>query len=243
VLLLLAAALAAAPAPPPAPPPPVGHVAAEAAMAEARSARERGDAAAEQVELARAVGADPGWDLPRLDLAELILREEGNGRAALELLPGPAQRPDNPRLPRLRGAALEQLGDDAGAAAAYAEALAVREDGELRLRRALLLARTGASAEAIAELERLRAARPRDPLPRSHLAELYEAAGRRAEAEAELRWLGAASPADPAPLRRLARFLSRGGDAARAAAAEQAARALEKPVRAMRPLMPDGRRR
>jgi len=151
-------------------------------------------------------------------------------------------RADNPRFPRLRGAALEQMGDDAGAAAAYGEALSIRDDAELRLRRALLLGRAGSRPEAIAELERLRAARPSDPMARSQLADLYEEAGRRAEAEAELRWLTAAAPADPAPLRRLARFLSRGGDAEQAARAEEAARSRERPLRPMRPLRPDGRR-
>lgn len=234
---LLAALLAAAPALPP-----PGNTAAQVALSAARAARERGDAEAERLELARAVSADPGWDLPRIDLAEVLLRDAGDGSAALALLDAPTLRADNPRLQRLRGAALEQTGDGAGAVAAYAEALRLRDDDELRLRRAMLLESGGQGAEAIAELERLRAVRPADPRPRSHLADLYEAAGRRSEAEAELRWLAAAAPAAPAPLYRLARFLARGGDGEGAARVDREARARERPARAMRPLMPDGRR-
>lgn len=237
---LLATFLAAAPA---SPAPPPGSDAARAALSAARAARERGDAAAERLELARAVSADPGWDLPRIDLAEVLLRDAGDGNAALALLDGPGLRGDNPRLQRLRGAAREQAGDGEGAVAAYAAALALRDDDELRLRRAMLLAGLGRGPEAIVELERLRAVRPADPRPRSQLAELYEAAGRRAEAEVELRWLAAAAPAAPAPLYRLARFLARGGDSEGAERVDRAARALERPTRAMRPLMPDGRRR
>jgi len=237
---LLATFLAAAPA---TPVPLPGSAAAQAALSAARAARERGDAAAERLELARAVSADPEWDLPRIDLAELLLRDAGDGNAALALLDGTGLHVENPRLLRLRGAALEQTGDGEGAAAAYAAALALRDDDELRLRRAMLLESLGRAPEAIVEMERLRAVRPADPRPRSQLAELYESAGRRVEAEAELRWLAAAAPAAPAPLYRLARFLARGGDAEGADRADRAARTLERPARAMRPLMPDGRHR
>jgi tetratricopeptide (TPR) repeat protein len=240
--LLLAAAFAAAPAPPASPPPPAGHEQALASLAAAREARARGDSALARTELARAVEADSGWDLPRLDLAELLLRESRDAAAALALLGDPGLRGENPRLPRLRGAALELQGDWAGAAAAYGEALRLRDEDELRLRRGLVLERGGASAEAIAELERYRAVRPADPRARSHLAELYEEAGRRSEAEVELRWLAAAAPTDPGPVRRLARFLERSGDPERAELADRAARDLERPTRVLRPLRPDGER-
>jgi len=245
--LLLAPALALActaprPPTPPAPAPAAAapvrdHLAASAAAAEARAARAAGDPAGERARLQEAVRADPDWDLPRLDLAEILLREDADAASALARLDGGA-RGDNPRLHRLRGQALEASGEELQAAQAYERALALRDDAELRLRRGLILARTGPGAEAIAELERVREARPAEALARGQLAELYEAAGRRPEAEAELRWLVAASPADPAALLRLAAFLTRAGEPERALAAEQAARALEAPRRALRPLMP-----
>jgi len=220
-----------------------GHVAAAAALGAARQARRGGDAATEQAELRRAVAADPGWDLPRLDLAELLLRDGGGAAAARELLTAPELQSASPRLPRLRGAAEEQLGDDLAAAAAYGQSLALRDDPDLRLHRAALLARSGSQAQALAEAERVRAASPGELLARSLLADLYEQAGRRAEAEAELRWLVGAAPGDPTPLRRLAAFLARGGEAAGAEAAEEAARARDgRAGRSLRPLLPDARR-
>lgn len=243
--LLLAALAAAAPADTaaPRPPPPAGHLVAAALLASAREARQAGDSAAEQDRLRKAVEADPGWDLPRLDLAELLLRVEGSGAAARALLEVPGLPEGNPRLPRLRGAAAEQLGAVAAAAEAYQRALALRDDPDLRLHRAVLLARSGDGAEALAEAERVRAVHPGELLARSLLADLYEQAGRRAEAAEELRWLVAAAPADPAPLLRMAAFLARGGDAAGAAAAEEAARARNgRSARSLRPLLPDARR-
>jgi len=246
LLALLPLALAcAAPKPPAAPAaapaaPARDHLAASAAVAAARSARAGGDGAGERARLQEAVRADPEWDLPRLDLAEILLRDEADASAAFSLLDGGA-RSDNPRLHRLRGQALEQAGEERQAAQAYGRALSLRDDVELRLRRGLILHRLGAGADAIAELEEVRAVRPGEALARGHLADLYEAAGRRREAEEELRWLVAAAPADPAPLRRLAAFLERGGEPGRAEAAERAARALETPRRALRPLRPDGR--
>ncbi|MBI5069833.1 MAG: tetratricopeptide repeat protein [Deltaproteobacteria bacterium] len=239
---LLIALLAAAPAAQPTPPP-AGHVAAAGALAAAREAREAGDVPGAQALLRKAVAADPGWDLPRLDLAELLLSEGGAADAARQLLSAPGLQSASPRLPRLRGAAAEQLGDAEGAAAAYGEALSLRDDLDLRLHRAVLLARSGAGPQAQAEAERVRSERPGDLLARSLLADLYEQAGLRAEAEAELRWLAGAAPTDPAPLRRLAAFLARGGDAAGAEAAESAARARNgRAARSLRPLLPDPRR-
>lgn len=247
-LLLLATLGLAASAParaaePTAAPPPAGHAVAAAALGAAREARRAGDAAAELAELRRAVAADPAWDLPRLDLAELLLRDGLGAAAARELLSPPGLQSASPRFPRLRGAAEEQLGDELAAVAAYGQALALRDDPDLRLHRAVLMARSGSQAQALAEAERVRDANPGEVLARSLLADLYEQAGRRAEAEAELRWLVGAAPFDPAPLRRLSGFLARAGDAAGAATAEEAARARNgRAARNLRPLLPDARR-
>jgi predicted Zn-dependent protease len=112
----------------------------------------------------------------------------------------------------------------------------------VRLRRALLLPGLGRGAEQVAELERVRAARPDEAAARARLAELYEQAGRQAETEAELRWL--AEQADrPEPWRRLAAFLTRSGQVALAKSAEARAAELEPPPakRSLRPLPPSSR--
>ncbi len=68
--------------------------------------------------------------------------------------------PGDPRRDVLAGQLAELTGDDAAAEAAYRRALAVSDDDEVRLRRALVLERLGRGEEARADLERLRAARP-----------------------------------------------------------------------------------
>jgi predicted Zn-dependent protease len=134
----------------------------------------------------------------------------------------------------------EARGDDEGAAAAFALALASVDDPEARLRRALALNRLGRKGEATVELERVRVDRPTDALARGRLAELYEAVGRSREAEAELRWLADLQPERAAGWDRLARFYERGGRHREAREAADRARAASgaRPERALRPLLP-----
>ncbi|HEY7725693.1 MAG TPA: hypothetical protein VH880_10180 [Anaeromyxobacteraceae bacterium] len=234
---------------PAAPAGPLGHEAAARAVEEARAERTAGREDLERVALERAAAADPGWDLPRLDLAELLLRagpgESGAGglqaRAGALLAEAGRLREENPRLHRLRGALLEVDGDLAGAAAAYARALELREDAEVALRLGLVLQAAGRAAESADALSRALRFRPRDRLARSALADALGAMGRRAEAEALLRELVAEEPASAAPLRRLARFLADGGEVERAAAVEREAQALETAPRRLRPLQRDRR--
>ncbi len=92
------------------------------------------------------------------ELGDLLVADETDlDRAGAMLLAIPAGHPG-------RDAALGRLaelrGDPETAQAAYARHLAVADDPEIRLRRALALERLGRDAEAIAELERLRAADP-----------------------------------------------------------------------------------
>lgn len=68
-----------------------------------------------------------------------------------------AVEPGAPRRDVLLGQLAELGGDDAGAVTAYGRALALDDDDEVRLRRALALERLGRSAEAEADLRRLRA--------------------------------------------------------------------------------------
>jgi len=218
-----------------------GHAEAASAMAMARAARASGDRAAARDWLGLAIDADPEWELPRVELAEVLLAADADPRATatanglLEEAAGTLR--GNPRLFRLLGLARARLGDGGGAAEAWARSLELADDPDLRLLRGTILRDlAGRGGEAIAELERVRNARPLDPAPRSQLADAYEAAGRRADAEAELRWLAAAAPASPVALRRLARFYQRGNDLRRSEEAEQSARALEQPNRRLRPL-------
>jgi len=218
---------------------------AASAMDMARAALTSGDRAAARDWLGLAIAADPDWALPRVALADLLLAGDGgasDAENAARLLERAARTlPTSPRLYRLLGEARARLGDAGGAAAAWAQSLALAEDPSLRLARAALLRdQPGRGPEAIAELEKVRAVRPNDAAARSLLAEAYEAADRRAEAEAELRWLVAVSPGSAVPLRRLARFLERGHDPVRAAEAEEAARAVERPRRPLRELRRGG---
>jgi len=222
-----------------------GPAEASSAMAMARAAEAAGDRTAARDWLGLAVAADPDWALPRVALADLLLSEGGGAAEAerAERLLERAERSQStsPRLYRLLGEARARLGDRGGAAAAWAQSLALSDDPGLRMARAALLRdEPGRREESIAELERVRAARPGEASAHSLLAEAYEAAGRFPEAEAELRWLAAASPGSAAPLRRLARFLERAGEPRRAAEAEEAARAVERPRRSLRALRVGG---
>jgi predicted Zn-dependent protease len=238
---LLAVALScASPAPPPpaAPAPPRPYP--EALLRTAREARAAGDPDVARAQLEQAIEEAPAWDLPRLELVEILLVEGGEGDAerAAALLAGPV-REDNPRAHVLRGQVAELRGDDPGAAAAYAQALLLRADPDVRIRRALVLARLGREEEGIAELEKVRDERPSDAVARVRLAELYERGGRLAAAEAELVALARAAPGRAAPWERLAAFYDRAGEPARAREAESRARAAEgRRDRELRPLLP-----
>lgn len=136
-LLLLAACAGA----PPAPPPPPAAAPPPAALP-----------------------ALPPGDRERLDEAARLLADGLElERAALLLAAVPAS---GARRDRLLGQLAELTGDDAGAVAAYERALALEEDEELRLRRALALERLGRGEEVARDLERLRPPAPQpEPEP------------------------------------------------------------------------------
>ncbi|HYG69679.1 MAG TPA: tetratricopeptide repeat protein [Anaeromyxobacteraceae bacterium] len=238
-LAALLSACSGAPPRPPAPPPPP-RVDPAPLLAEAIAARGAGDAGRARERLEAAIAADPGWDLPRLELAELLLEGAVDPAPAEALLAAPA-REDNPRLWRVRGAARELAGDAAAAADHYRAALALRDDVELRLHRALLLDGLGRLDEAAAELERVRVERPDDLAPLARLADVYERTGRLAEAEQLLVGDANAAPPRPEAWLRLARFYGRIGQAAKAADAEKRARDGDAPRRRLRSLAPSRR--
>jgi tetratricopeptide (TPR) repeat protein len=205
-------------------------------VSRARVLRAEGDVAGARARLDAALGGAPGDDGPRLELADLLVSQGDDLDRAEELL-----RPvsESGPLHLVRARLAEARGDDALAAAEYATALAAGEDPDARLRRALALERLGRWQESIAELERVRAALPDDPIVRSHLAEGYEAAHRLNEAEAEWRSLAEQQPGRASGWERLASFYERTGRDHEARAAHEKARAAGRRTdRTLRPLLP-----
>jgi predicted Zn-dependent protease len=194
-----------------------------------------------QHELEAAIEASPSWDLARIELAEMLVAEGSDLVRAQAAMQG-VRATENPRAELVRAQLAELTGDDAGAAEAYARALALRPDSDLRLRRGSALLRLGRDADAEAELLRFRAERPAETGVLVALAELRERGGRLAEAEADLRAAAEASPDRAAGWERLARFYARTGQPTREREAEARARGLEKqPERKLRPLLPSSR--
>jgi predicted Zn-dependent protease len=222
--------------PPPAPVQPRPEV----LVARARVLRAEGDVAGARARLEAAFETAPEDDEVRIELADLLVADGRDLGRAVALLEGRVERGEA-RLHLVRAKLSESLGDDATAASEYELALALEDDPDVRLRRALALERLG-RAEATPELERVRADRPDDAVVRSRLAERYEAAGRLADAEAEYRWLAESQPERAAAWERLARFYERAGrkNDARAAAA-RARTAGGRQDRSLRPLLPSKR--
>jgi len=210
------------------------------AVGKARLQRAAGNVAAAEGWLEAALASDPRSVAARLDLAELLVATGGDAERAAALLSGLPE--GDARRDDVLGRLAELRGDAVVAEAAYARSLALREDPEVRFRRALLLDALGRHAELVPELEKVRAARPDEAAARAKLATLYEEAGRNQETEAELRWL--AEHGDrPEPWRRLSAFLARTGKGAQAKAAEARAAELEpqQARRSLRPLPPSSR--
>lgn len=221
--------------PPPTPPRP------DVLVARARALRAEGDLAGARARLEAAYEVSPGSDDVRIELADLLVADGREVERAGALLSGVGER-EGARLHVVEARLAELRGDEAGAEAAYGRALLAGDDPDVRLSRALVLERLARHDEAIAELERVRLARPDDLFTGARLAERYEAAGRHADAEAELTRAAEAQPERAAAWERLARFYERTGRAAQARAALARAREVEpRPGRALRPLLPSKR--
>jgi len=212
----------------------------EALLDRARRLRAAGDHEGARKRLEQAAVIAPDDAEVCFALADLLIAdgaEPDRAEAMLSALPAATPRRDE-ELGRLA----EQRGDFAAAEVAYARHLAKGPDPQVQLRRALALEKLGRRAEAIDELERLRAVAPGDMVVRVRLAELYEEAGRLTEAEAELRALAEASPSRPEGWRRLAALCTRQGFTEKARAAEARAHDAEaRPKRDLRPLRPTGK--
>jgi predicted Zn-dependent protease len=212
----------------------------EALVAGAHALRAGGDLANARELLEGALRASPDSDDVRLELADLLLSDGRENDRVAALLEAVRAR-DRARWHLLTARLAEARGDDPAAVDAYGRALAGADDPDARFRRALALERLGRADEAIAELERVRAERPRDALVRTKLGERYEAASRFPEAESELRAAAEAQPERAAGWERLAGFYERRGRRADASAALARARDAGAGIRGgrtLRPLLP-----
>lgn len=241
--LLAAAALACSSSPPPPPPPAPRAPSPESLLREAIALRASGDVDGARGKLEAALAASPRADPVRNELADLLMADGRELERAGEVLAGADAAAAGPRYHLLTGRLAELRGDGALAAEAYAHALSLGADPELRYERARLLAALGRTDEAIDELLALREAGRAGSAVALALAERYEEVGRVADAEAEYRRYAEAAPDRPQGLRLLARFLERHGreEEARAAEARARERAGGTPDRALRPLPPSRR--
>ncbi len=213
----------------------------EVLVARARALRAEGDVGGARARLESAFAAEPGLDDARLELADLLIADGRELERAAVLLAGVREQ-GSARHALLAAQLAECRGDDAVASDSYARALALADDPDVRLRRALALERLGRSEEATSELERVRTDRPADAVARSHLAERYEAFGRLGDAEKELRRLADDQRDRASSWERLARFYGRHGRKADAKAALARARtASGRSSRSLRPLLPSKR--
>lgn len=144
--------------------------------------------------------------LGRFGAADTAMQE------ALEL------NPARPGLFFLNGWIHEGLGDSDGAITLYQHHLAVyARDATTRRRLIVLLEQRGRAKEALAEAEKLVAARPEDPEALALHAEAAFTAKRVGDARASLARLRALAPDDPQLVERSAAMLSRHGLAAEGA--------------------------
>jgi tetratricopeptide (TPR) repeat protein len=239
--LALACSSSRAPAPPtPEPPRPPSP---EELLREAIGLRAAGEAEAARTKLEAALAASPRADPVRNELADLLVADGRDLDRAAEVLAGADAASAGPRYHLLSGRLAELRGDGALAVDAYARALALGADPELRYDRARLLGELGRNDEAIQELLQLREARRGRGSLEVALAERYEDAGRLAEAETEYRRNVEAAPDRPLGWTLLSRFLARHGreEEARDAEARARERAGGAPARALRPLPPSRR--
>lgn len=214
-------------------------------VADFRRARElasAGDLQGAAALLEQSIGGFPGWGLPYVELAEVLMRAGGEearqGRALAE-----ARRlePQNPRAWALSALWFERQGETQAAIQACERALALREElTDTRIQLGLLLVQTERHAQAIPHLERALRERPEERGGRANLADAYERTGDLEGAEKHLRELVRAAPGNALYARRLARFYERAGRAAEAAAVLREA-GDTMPERRMRPL-PDSAR-
>jgi tetratricopeptide (TPR) repeat protein len=218
--------------------------AAAAAVAPLPAALEQeaaGDDAGALAALEALVRARPTWELPRIEVARLLLKQgQDPQRVQHQLDIAGALAPTNPRVHYLQGLLWEEQGRPRAAIRAFERALSYRSDFEeahLRLGALYLAQEDWLRAELHYRL--LTRARPQWLQVRLQLAHALEQQGRVEDAERELLALRAAQPEHPLVLRRLAELYERSG---RPALAVPLRDQLQRPVgKPKRPLQPSRR--
>lgn len=207
-------------------------------------AEQAGDDRGAATLLSQAIRESPGWTLPKIELAQILVNH-AQGQQARQLS-GEAVRidPSSPRGWHVLALADEAVGDLPGAEAADTRAAALRPDYfEAKQHLAQLLWNEGKKDPAIQLYTQLVAAKPQDTSMLALLATAEEEGGHPEAAEQALRTLAEIQPEAPAWHRRLVRLLE--GEGKTADAAEEAKKLEQlsggqKPRR-LRPLLPSKR--
>ncbi len=210
-------------------------------LPEALALESDGDDAGAIAALDALIGAQPAWELPRLEMARLLLKTGGAlGRAEAHLDAALQQAPHNPRAWYLRGVMWEERDDRRQAVQAYEQAVKLRgsyEDARLRL--GTLWFDLGDTLKAEMHYRYLARLKPEWVQVRLLLAEVLERQERPLDAERELLAARDYQPTSPLVLRRLADFYTRTG---RPQLAERVRKSMEAPPkRKMRELKPSRR--
>jgi predicted Zn-dependent protease len=209
------------------------------------AAEGRGDLAAAASLLDSAQAASPRWGLPKIELAEVLLKQGAVDRALQLLAAAQPLEPQNPRLYHLRGMASEQKGDPRAAESAERTALSLRVDYQAASETlAQALWDEGRKDESVQLWQSLAQSHPEDTAIRAALVDRLSDSGKAVEAEKELRRLAAEQPKNPIWHRRLARTLDGEGLAAEAEDERRIAAMLSGEPVAKRKLrrLPDSRR-
>jgi predicted Zn-dependent protease len=207
-------------------------------------AEQEGDSRRAAALFVQAIRESPGWTLPRIELAQVLLKV-GQAPQAQQWA-GEALRldPSSPRAWHLLSQADEAVGDVAGAEAADTSAIKLRPDYfEAKQHLAQLYWNEGKKDPAIQLYVQLVAAKPQDTSLLALLATAEEEGGRVEAAEQALRTLSEIQPDAPAWHRRLARLLE--GEGKTADAAEELDKLSKlsgaQKARRLRPLPPSKR--
>ena len=155
----------------------------------------------------------PTWELPRIELARLLLKGGQQPlRLQAELDIAGALAPTNPRIHYLQGLFWEEQEKPRAAVRAFERALSYRSDFEdARLRLGGIYLAQGDWLKAELHYRLLTRARPQWLQVRLQLAHALEQQGRVEDAERELLALRESQPEHPLVLRRLAELYERSG--------------------------------
>jgi tetratricopeptide (TPR) repeat protein len=215
---------------------------ASTALTQALAREEAGDTAGALAGVEALINTWPGWELPRIEAARLLLKLGGElDRAEAHLDVAAALAPENPRAHYLRGLLWEERGQPLLAAKAYELALFYRASyEEPRFRVAGLWMSQGDWLKAEYHYRLLTKARPEWVQVRVLLAQVLERQERIEDAEQELLKARQYQPENPLVVRRLAELYERTG---REKLAQKLRQTLEapKPKRRMRALKPSRR--